>query len=114
MEQSGNDNELSFTQPWSSLSLRRGQDAHAWVEREVAQLKNVIEAHGFLCSESGEIKIEFGELFRLYQDISGSLMGILMRAKKRNVVRYSGHMLYQCTHGGVVITLISTGEEDTS
>jgi hypothetical protein len=45
-------------------------------------------------------------LFILYQDISDSLVGIMMRAKKRSRLRYEGDMLWQGVHDAVCITIL--------
>jgi hypothetical protein len=50
----------------------------------------------------------FGPLFYSYQDISDSLIGIMMRAKKRKFISYPGDMLFQGYHDEVEITLETT------
>ena len=49
--------------------------------------------------------IEFGPLFIAYQDISDTLVGILMRSKKYKYLEYKGDMLFQGCHDKVMITL---------
>jgi hypothetical protein len=51
--------------------------------------------------------ITFGELFLAYQDISDTLVGIMMRAKKRGLIEYEGDMLFQGVNDGVVITVLN-------
>ena len=48
----------------------------------------------------------FGELFIAYQDISDTLVGIMMRAKKRGRLDYEGDMLFQGLNDGVIITIL--------
>jgi hypothetical protein len=56
------------------------------VENEIAKLIEVIKEIGkFDATEGGVCTIEFGPLFYHYQDISDTLVGILMRAKKRKL-----------------------------
>ena len=54
---------------------------------------------------SGRICVRFGPLFIAYQDISDTLVGIMMRAKKRKLIEYKGDMLFQGCHNNVVIYL---------
>ena len=49
----------------------------------------------FDATEGGVVTVEFGPLFYKYQDISDTLVGILMRAKKRKLIKYPGDMLFQ-------------------
>jgi hypothetical protein len=93
---------------WSSLSSKRAEVAHDWVDKQIHQLAEVIIKHGTTnLTGDGEVSINFGHLFHLYQDISSSLVGILRRAKQRKLITYKGEMLYQSTHSGVEITLVS-------
>ena len=89
-----------------SLSSQRASEAQDWVERQIHQLTEIIAQHGTTSSVDGQVFIEFGFLFHLYQDISSSLVGILMRAKQRNIISYKGDMLYQSTHSAVTIFLV--------
>ena len=56
--------------------------------------------------ETGFKSIKFGPLFVAYQDISDTLVGILMRAKKYKRLTYKGQMLFQGMHDNVVIQLL--------
>ena len=87
-----------------SKTAQRAKQARAWVEKEVNKLVGVIKDLGHPDDE-GFPCIEFGPLFIAYQDISDTLVGILMRAKKRKRLRYQGDMLFQGCHNHVVITL---------
>lgn len=93
-----------------SASRRRARNALAWVDASIEQLVEVIQRHGVVNLDSGEVEIQFGQLFRIYEDVSSSLMGILMRAKKRSIVKYRGHMLYQNSHDEVVVSLVPAAD----
>jgi hypothetical protein len=56
--------------------------------------------------EGGIATVQFGPLFYKYADISDTLVGILMRAKKRKRLIYQGDMLFQSMHDHVKITVI--------
>jgi|TARA_B110000208_G_C11437530_1_gene309561 hypothetical protein len=71
----------------------------------MAKLVEVINENGET-GENGCKCITFGVLFVLYQDISDTLVGILMRAKKYKKLTYSGQMLFQGMHNDVVIQLL--------
>lgn len=83
--------------------------AHAaleWVDDEIQKLLSVIEQYGVL-DESGQCVITFGELFARYARISDTLVGILMRARKRCLVVFDAAMLFKGVHDHVNITLLS-------
>ncbi|KAH9253940.1 hypothetical protein BASA81_008064 [Batrachochytrium salamandrivorans] len=84
----------------------RAKEASAWVDKEIAKLVEVIKQIGTVDAQEGGITVEFGLLFDTYVDISDTLVGILMRAKKRQVLKYPGQMLYQGASGKVKITLL--------
>lgn len=90
-----------------SLTDIRGRQAAAWVDAELDRLLVEIRKIG-TCdpAEGGSSTVTFGELFNHYQDISNTLVGILMRAKKRKLVKYEGEMLYQHSSKNVKITLL--------
>jgi hypothetical protein len=91
--------------PEGSLSEARAAKASDWVDNEIDKLLKVISDNGKSGSD-GKVFISFGELFVLYQDISDSLVGIMMRAKKRSRLRYEGDMLWQGVHDSVSITIL--------
>ena len=51
--------------------------------------------------------ITFGRLFDVYADISDTLVGILMRARKRGFLTFEGDMLFQGAHDKVLITVLA-------
>uniref|UniRef100_A0A6S8A372 PH domain-containing protein n=1 Tax=Aplanochytrium stocchinoi TaxID=215587 RepID=A0A6S8A372_9STRA len=88
-----------------SKTEERAAKAAEWVNKEVAKLLSVIQDLGAHDEEAGGITISFGALFIAYQDISDTLVGMLMRAKKRKQLHYPGQMLFQGMHDHVKITL---------
>ena len=91
-----------------SLTEARAAAALAWVEEEIGKLVGVIEQHG-TPDAAGRPTICFGPLFELYASISDTLVGILMRARKRGQVAFEADMLFQGVHDRVPITLLSAG-----
>ena len=67
---------------------------------------SVIEDMGEVNPDTGKKFTTFGPLFIAYQDISDTLVGILMRAKKYKHLTYKGQMLFQGMHNDVVIQLL--------
>ena len=92
--------------PEGSLTEMRGQQATAWVDKEVDKLIGEIKKIGKYDEAEGGITVLFGDLFLHYQDISNTVVGILMRAKKRNRVKYEGQMLFQGASNHTKITVI--------
>jgi len=88
-----------------SKSDLRAQQAATWVEKEVEKLIGEIKKIGYV-DEDGNQCVKFGPLFVHYQDISDTLVGILMRAKKRKLLQYKGDMLFQGMNDDTVITLL--------
>jgi len=91
--------------PEGSQSEARAAKASDWVDNEIDKLIKVITDNG-KSGTDGKVSITFGQLFILYQDISDSLVGIMMRAKKRSRLRYEGDMLWQGVHDAVGITVL--------
>ena len=91
--------------PEGSQSEARAAKASDWVDNEIDKLLKVISDNG-KAGPDGKLSITFGQLFILYQDISDSLVGIMMRAKKRSRLRYEGDMLWQGVHDAVCITIL--------
>ena len=83
----------------------RAKKAQEWGEVEIEKLLGGIRQNGEL-SDDGKVAISFGVLFDVYADISDTLVGILMRARKRKRLTYDGDMLFQGAHDNVVITIM--------
>ena len=65
-----------------------------------------MEMGSYDAEEGGKKTVQFGPLFYKYADISDTLVGILMRAKKRKRLFYKGDMLFQNRHDDVKITVL--------
>lgn len=89
-----------------SKTEQRAKAAQSWVEQAIEKLVSVIREIGKPDAQ-GRPHITFGELFIAYQDISDTLVGIMMRAKKRGLLEYEGDMLFQGLNDGVVITVLN-------
>lgn len=76
-----------------SQTASRGVQANEWVNNEIERLLSVIQDLGTR-RDDGTICVKFGLLFYAYQSISNSLVGILIRAKKRNYLHYPGLYSY--------------------
>jgi hypothetical protein len=89
-----------------SKSDARAQKAQAWVEKEVEKLCVQLRRIG-RSQPNGAMQTTFGELFRSYADISDTLVGIMIRCRKRNLVHFEGDMLFSPSHDHVIITLLN-------
>ena len=83
-----------------SATEARAAKAQAWVETEIEKLIDVIRQNGDGSS------ITFGVLFEVYANISDTLVGILMRARKRGKIAFESDMLFQGVHDGVEIRIL--------
>ena len=88
-----------------SATEARAKKAQQWVDKEIDKLISVIEDIGTQ-QPDGKYTTTFGPLFIAYQDISDTLVGILMRAKKRKRLHYKGDMLFQGQHNDVEIRVL--------
>eukprot|EP00300_Choanocystis_sp_HF-7_P038589 c556_g1_i1.p1 GENE.c556_g1_i1~~c556_g1_i1.p1 ORF type:complete len:297 (-),score=82.91 c556_g1_i1:90-851(-) len=90
--------------PPGSLTEARAKKAAEWVDNEIDKLIRVISDKG--SKVNGKPTITFGELFIIYQDISDTLVGIMIRAKRRNRLLFEGDMLWQGVHDAVAVTVV--------
>lgn len=51
-------------------------------------------------------QITFGELFHIYENISNKVVGLLLRARKHELLTFEGEMLFQRVHDHVPIYLL--------
>mmetsp|Transcript_3417 Transcript_3417/g.10445 ORF Transcript_3417/g.10445 Transcript_3417/m.10445 type:complete len:179 (-) Transcript_3417:524-1060(-) len=86
-----------------SLTEQRWHKGKAWVDEQIDNLLAVIRDVGD--TDDNATTVDFGTLFANYADVSDSLVGILMRAKKRNRLYYAGDMLFQSKDDHVIITV---------
>jgi hypothetical protein len=96
------------TAPEGSESAARADKAKAWVDGQVLLLLETIR--DMSCPDAeGHVSVPFGELFTAYETISDSLVGMLLRAKRRRQIAYEGEMLLQRYHDDVRIRLTKKG-----
>ncbi len=89
-----------------SKSEARAAAASDWVEKEVAKLVGEIRKVGYKDAK-GRSAVKFITLFHHYETISDTLVGLMIRAKKRGLIHYDGEMLLQGKDDNVVITVLS-------
>uniref|UniRef100_A0A7S3NLY4 Costars domain-containing protein n=1 Tax=Aureoumbra lagunensis TaxID=44058 RepID=A0A7S3NLY4_9STRA len=90
------------TPPPGSATAARWEKGKKWVDE---QIDNLIQAiHDIGETDDNCTIVTFGALFYYYADVSDSLVGILMRAKKRQRLFYEGDMLFQNKDDHVIIT----------
>lgn len=94
-----------------SLTEYRGMKAHKHISKEIAELCQIIADLG-TAQPDGTCTISFGELFDTYITISNKLVGILVRARRQNLLTFEGEMLYQRQDEAVIVTLIVMPEVD--
>ncbi|XP_028151266.1 actin-binding Rho-activating protein [Diabrotica virgifera virgifera] len=98
--------------PKGSLSEIRAFKATIHVSREMLELCEVISQCGERLFSPEEkpndprIVISFGELFAIYTAISDKVVGILLRARKYNLVDFEGECLFQRQDDHVPIILV--------
>lgn len=94
------------TAPEGSLSAARVEHAKDWLDEEIEKLLRTIVSYGTVDQLTRKVYIKFKDLFDAYVDISNTVVGLLMRARKRGHVSYSGNgMLYQRQSDDVLITI---------
>ncbi|XP_076805570.1 actin-binding Rho-activating protein-like isoform X2 [Clavelina lepadiformis] len=93
-----------YAQP-VGLTAERGAKAKRYISKDIEVLCHIIEIMG-KPDDNGNICTTFGELFERYTNISNKVVGTLLRARKYNLVDFSGEMLWQRRDDDVVITLL--------
>ena len=88
----------------------RGKQADIRIGSEIVELCRVIEDLGKKLPDNTYI-INFRELFQAYTRISNKLVGVLMRARKQNLIEFEGEMLFQRRDDHVQIRLIKKSTE---
>jgi hypothetical protein len=89
---------------------RRAKAAQAWVDQQIDQMIVHIRA-GPARDKQGRATVTFGEIFEAYADVSDTLVGILLRARKRKRLDFVGDMLFQGMSDKVVITVLDAPPE---
>ncbi|CAD6185968.1 unnamed protein product [Caenorhabditis auriculariae] len=95
--------------PPGSKTEARGKKAAAYICRELLFLCETIEANAH--GDPPHRWIKFGPLFTTYSYYSGSLVGMLIRARKYGLLHFTGEMLYQVQDDDKVITMLLPLEE---
>jgi Costars len=101
----------------------RGKKANIEVYREMLELCQVIDQEGYMKSKGDPESrmIPFGELFNIYQHINDKVVGLLLRARKHDLLTFEGEILFQRRDDDVPIFLtkpikeircILTGKQD--
>lgn len=90
-----------------SLTEYRGKKANIQVYQEMLELCTVINDEGHSVSKkTPEIRgILFGELFNIYTHINDKLVGLLLRARKHELIAFEGEVLFQRRDDNVPILL---------
>ncbi|XP_050694120.1 actin-binding Rho-activating protein-like isoform X2 [Eriocheir sinensis] len=88
-----------------SKSERRGRGAARHVNAEVVFLCDMIHQEGYQLPD-GTAAITFGELFQLYTRISNKVVGMLLRARKYDLLTFEGETLFQGRNNDTVIKLL--------
>lgn len=74
----------------------RGRQAHAHISKEIIELCEIIWTHGQIRGNTDETTvILFGDLFQLYTRISSKVVGLLLRARKYDLIHFEGETLFQ-------------------
>uniref|UniRef100_A0A0N4ZEI8 Costars domain-containing protein n=1 Tax=Parastrongyloides trichosuri TaxID=131310 RepID=A0A0N4ZEI8_PARTI len=107
---SKNDPEYGTPIP-GTLTEMRAKKASKHIAKEMGIMCQVIEEYGTFNKSIGQIQITFGELFNVYTYISDKVVGILLRARKHNMVHFDGEMLFQRRDEDKVITLLLDHDE---
>ena len=93
-----------------SKTEQRGKLAHQRINREIIELVEIIEQRGRKTSD-GKYEITFGKLFSIYVVISNKLVGVLLRARKYQIVSFEGETLFQRRDDEVKITLLKQSQD---
>ncbi|XP_053322853.1 actin-binding Rho-activating protein [Spea bombifrons] len=86
-------------------TAERAKRAEEHIHREMRDLCFII---GTMAKpgKDGRVRVTFGELFDRYVRISDKVVGILIRARKHNMLDFPGEMLWQGRDDHVIITLL--------
>lgn len=103
--------------PKGSLSEQRAFKATIQISKDMLQLCEVIHQCGEPLFEAHEKQndarkvISFGQLFSIYSGISDKVVGILIRARKYQLVDFEGECLFQRRDDHVPIILLKSYKE---
>lgn len=104
-------NDKEYGRPVAgSKTETRGRFAGAHISQEMKQLCQIILQMGEE-QPDGTFSVTFRRLFDRYTRISNKVVGMLLRARKQNLVHFEGEMLFQRRDDDVIITLLHMPEE---
>lgn len=104
-------NDKEYGRPVAgSKTETRGRFAGAHISQEVKQLCQIILQMGEE-QPDGTFSVTFRRLFDRYTRISNKVVGMLLRARKQNLVHFEGEVLFQRRDDDVIITLLHMPEE---
>lgn len=104
-------NDKEYGRPVAGFKTEtRGRFAGAHISQEVKQLCQIILQMGEE-QPDGTFSVTFRRLFDRYTRISNKVVGMLLRARKQNLVHFEGEMLFQRRDDDVIITLLHMPEE---
>ena len=91
----------------------RGKHAGLHISGEVVYLCEMIEKISQRQSD-GTVTVTFGRLFNRYTTISNKAVGMVMRARKQELLNFEGEMLWQRRDDDEIITLHHMPERTTA
>lgn len=91
-----------------SLTEYRGKKANIQVYQEMLELCTVIHDEGQPISKKDPERrvLMFGELFNIYTHINDKLVGLMLRARKHELIQFEGEMLFQRRDDNVPVFLL--------
>jgi hypothetical protein len=90
-----------------SLTEYRGMKANIQVFQEMIDLCAIINNEGHPVEGEPELRqILFGEIFQIYVHINDKVVGLLLRARKHELLTFEGECLFQKFHDDVPIFLL--------
>jgi len=90
-----------------SMTEFRGMKANIQVYQELIELCAIINEEGTPVEGEPELReISFGELFQIYVHINDKVVGLLLRARKHELLTFEGECLFQKFHDHVPIYLL--------
>lgn len=95
-----------------SLTEFRGMKANIQVYQEMIELCLIIHQEGKPVEGEPDLRqIDFGELFQIYVHINDKVVGLLLRARKYQLLTFEGEVLFQKYHDHVPVYLLRPIEE---
>lgn len=97
-----------------TLTEYRGNKAKNVIANNIVECCETIRTCGAQ-TKDGTWEVTFGVLFKTYERINDTLVGLLVRARRHGLLEFPGEMLYQGQDNNVIITLfkVPTVEELT-